>query len=73
MIRCIINHVLCSGKLDELSKLLGDGLLNDERLRSLIGENKAEAEKRMREKLALRKQRRDAGEFTMVISSCVRK
>ncbi|XP_064633679.1 golgin subfamily A member 4-like [Lineus longissimus] len=45
------------GKWDELSRLLGDNQAMDENLRKLMGDSRADYERKLREKLARRKKR----------------
>jgi hypothetical protein len=45
------------GKFDELSTLLGDALNNEATLRRLMGEDRDEYERKLRERLERRKQR----------------
>lgn len=46
-----------TGKFDELNKLLGEGMMDQERLQQLLGDSKEDAERRLQERLALRKKR----------------
>ncbi|KAJ8301441.1 hypothetical protein KUTeg_020428 [Tegillarca granosa] len=45
------------GRLDELAEILGDALQYDETLKKLLGDSKEEQERKLRERLARRKQR----------------
>eukprot|EP00111_Clytia_hemisphaerica_P002852 TCONS_00008039-protein len=49
------------GKIDEASRLMGNLLKNDANVQSLLGASKEEQEKRLKERLEKRKQRKDAG------------
>ena len=49
------------GKMDEASRLMGNLLKNDANVQSLLGASKEEQERRLKERLEKRKQRKDAG------------
>ena len=47
--------------MDEASRLIGNLLKNDANVQSLLGASKEEQERRLKERLEKRKQRKDAG------------
>ena len=50
-----------TGKMDEAARLMGKLLKNDANIQSLLGASKEEQEKRLKERLEKRKQRKEAG------------
>ncbi|XP_022298182.2 uncharacterized protein LOC111107326 isoform X1 [Crassostrea virginica] len=55
------------GKFDEISQILGDALENQETLKRLLGENKEEQQRKLRERLERRKKRLAQG---MSVEEC---
>ena len=53
--------VVFPGKYDELAKLLGQGLENEDKLKQLMGDSRAEYERKLKERLACRQRRIDQG------------
>ena len=57
--------VFCTtGRYDEINKLLGDFSQNEAGLQQLMGNNRAEHERKLKEKLARRQKRIEQGKYS---------
>ena len=53
-----------TGRYDEINKLLGDFSQNEAALQQLMGNNRAEHERKLKEKLARRQKRIEQGKYS---------